>query len=50
MVLWTAADDTARVIRAAPDIEEPAHEVSVAVWNLEPDDEESPDTKPWKHL
>ena len=45
VVLWTATDDTARVIRGAQEIEELAHRVSVAVWNLEPDDEESPDTK-----
>lgn len=45
VVLWTATNDTAQMIRAAQDIEELAHKVSVAVWDLEPDDEESPDTK-----
>ncbi|MET9906470.1 hypothetical protein ABZZ74_06555 [Streptomyces sp. NPDC006476] len=40
VVLWTATDDTAQVIRAAPDIEELAHTVSVAVLDFEPGDEE----------
>jgi hypothetical protein len=40
VVLWTATDDTAQVIRAAPDIEQLAHKVSVAVWDLEPGVEE----------
>ncbi|MFJ4786754.1 hypothetical protein [Streptomyces sp. NPDC088794] len=39
VVLWTATDDTARVIRAAQDIEELAHQVSVAVWDIEAEDE-----------
>jgi len=43
VVLWTAADDTARVIRAAQDIEELAHKVSVAVWDLVPEEGASPD-------
>lgn len=43
VVLWTATDDTARVIRAAQDIEELAHKVSVAVWDLEPEEGASPD-------
>jgi len=41
VVLWTATGDTAQVIRAAQDIEELAHTVSVAVWDLEPEDEAS---------
>jgi len=45
VVMWTATDDTAQVIRAAPDIEELAHRVSVAVWELAPEDDDSPDTK-----
>ncbi|MFE9763211.1 hypothetical protein ACFYPC_01545 [Streptomyces sp. NPDC005808] len=43
VVLWTATEDTARVIRAAQDIEELAHKVSVAVWDLEPEEGASPD-------
>ncbi|MFJ1972417.1 hypothetical protein ACIO93_27470 [Streptomyces sp. NPDC087903] len=42
VVLWTATDDTALIIRAAQDIEELAHKVSVGVWDLEPEDEELP--------
>ncbi|MFF4506592.1 hypothetical protein [Streptomyces sp. NPDC001401] len=45
VVLWTAINDTAQVIRAAPDIEELAHKVSVAVWELEPEDEASADVQ-----
>jgi hypothetical protein len=43
VVLWTATNDTAQVIRTAQDIEELAHTMSVAVWDLEPEDETSPD-------
>ncbi|MFF2846804.1 hypothetical protein ACFVT5_10780 [Streptomyces sp. NPDC058001] len=43
VVLWTATHDTAQVIRAAQDIEELAHTMGVAIWNLEPKDEASPD-------
>ncbi|MFJ6569858.1 hypothetical protein ACIQNU_20795 [Streptomyces sp. NPDC091292] len=32
VLLWTATHDTAQVIRAAQDIEELAHTLSVAVW------------------
>ena len=46
VVLWTATDDTAQIIRAAPDIEELAHQVSVAVWDLEQAEEEWPDSTP----
>ena len=46
VVLWTASENTAQIIRAAQDIEELAHKVSVAVWDLEPEDEASPDVKP----
>ncbi|MFJ8086341.1 hypothetical protein ACIQ6Y_38005 [Streptomyces sp. NPDC096205] len=46
VLLWTATDDTAQIIRAASDIEELAHKVSVAVWDLEPEDDTSPDTRP----
>jgi hypothetical protein len=44
VVLWTASDDTAQIIRAATDIEELTHRVSVAVWDLELDEEASPDS------
>jgi hypothetical protein len=44
VVLWTATHDTAQVIRAAEDIEELTHSVSVAVWDLEPDEGASPDS------
>ncbi|MFJ3231524.1 hypothetical protein [Streptomyces sp. NPDC086787] len=46
VVLWTATDDTSQIIRAAKDIEELTHKVSVAVWELEPDGGASPDTAP----
>ncbi|MFI9616969.1 hypothetical protein ACIHCM_35775 [Streptomyces sp. NPDC052023] len=42
VVLWTATDDTAQVIRAAPDIEELTDTMSVAVWELAPEDEDAP--------
>jgi len=42
VVLWTATNDTAQIIQAASDIEELAHKVSVAVWDLEPEDEAPP--------
>ncbi|MFJ4829329.1 hypothetical protein ACIP79_05295 [Streptomyces sp. NPDC088747] len=42
VALWTAAEDTARVIRAAQDIEELAHKVSVAVWDINPKEGTSP--------
>lgn len=44
VVLWTATDDTAQVIRAAEDIEGLTHKMSVAVWDLEPDEGASSDT------
>ncbi|MGW3287879.1 hypothetical protein ACWDR3_24940 [Streptomyces sp. NPDC001002] len=43
VVLWTATTDTAQVIRAAEDIEELGHTLSVAVWDLETEDGSSPD-------
>ncbi|MFI5683771.1 hypothetical protein [Streptomyces sp. NPDC051636] len=43
VVMWTATDDTAQIVRAAPDIEELAHKVGVAVWDLRPEREVSPD-------
>jgi|UniRef100_A0AAU3HYM2 hypothetical protein len=42
VVLWTASDDTAQIIRAVTDIEELTHKVSVAVWELEPEEGELP--------
>lgn len=46
VVFWTATEDTAQVIHAAKDIEELAHKVSVAVWDLEPHDDSSADATP----
>ncbi|MFF3988991.1 hypothetical protein [Streptomyces sp. NPDC001601] len=43
VALWTATDDTAQIIRAAPDIDELAHTVSVAVWGPAADDADVPD-------
>ncbi|MGW3950808.1 hypothetical protein ACWEKM_07570 [Streptomyces sp. NPDC004752] len=48
VVLWTATDDAAQIIRAARDIEELTHKVSVAVWDLEPKGTGTPNPTSYK--
>lgn len=47
VVLWTTTNDTAQVIRAAQDIEELGHTLSVAVWDLEAEEGESANVNSW---